>query len=285
MAAAAIIVLLAVAAAGSGALREPGQPSPERTAWSLLLMFFAVVPASIIAIAAFVQAVRHRDFGGGDESEERWAARHLFLAIGILLLVLAIAFVVVVATSHGVKKPIPRPQVIKKEPAQGFDAFTATTLPPKPRPEALSVTWWMAAGSVVLAGAMAMGLVLMSRGRRRVKEPEPAAPAAEPGFGAHVVEASMDALISELDARAAVIAAYESMERAMAECGIPRPPWETPFEYVDRILMQLGATAGTAARLTELFEEAKFSSHPVGPEMKAEALDALTTLQLELVAV
>jgi hypothetical protein len=146
------------------------------------------------------------------------------------------------------------------------------------------MAWWTAAGAVVLAAAMAVGLVLVSKGRKWGPEPvapEPQVPAAA---AAEVVDASIEALAREADARTAVIAAYVGMERALTERGIARPRWETPFEYVDRILMELGATAETAARLTELFEEAKFSSHPVGPDQKDAALALLTTLRLELVA-
>ena len=202
-------------------------------------------------------------------------------AIGVLLAVMMAAFTFVVAT--GGHREFPR--------LPGTQRTTTTLsfklnepLPASKPTEPLDVAWWVAAGSVVLAAAMAVGLVLLSKGRRWGQAHPVAEPDPDTTVAMHAVDTSIDALVHEVDARTAVIAAYVSMERALAECGIPRPPWETPFEYVDRILMRLGATADTAARLTELFEEAKFSSHPVGPEMKDAALDALTTLRLELVA-
>src|SRR5262249_53017821 len=143
----------------------------------------------------------------------------------------------------------------------------ALTPPSTTQEEPLRVQWWMAAGSVVLAAAMATGLVLLTKGRKW-SEQQAAPPPSQPlpsAVAASAVDRSLEALAAEKDARTAVIAASEGREHALAESGIPRPRWETPFEYVDRILLELGATAGTAARLTELFEEAKFSTHPVGP--------------------
>jgi hypothetical protein len=93
------------------------------------------------------------------------------------------------------------------------------------------------------------------------------------------VDQSLDELVSEPDSRRAVIAAYARMERLLQNASLRREQWETPFEYLDRVLVELGATAEAAGTLTELFEWAKFAPHPVTVAMKQEALDALMALR------
>jgi hypothetical protein len=93
---------------------------------------------------------------------------------------------------------------------------------------------------------------------------------------------SLDDLRNEPDPRLAVIAAYARMERALAFEGLARRKAEAPREYLARTLPALGAGAGSVARLTALFEEAKFSPHDVDAGMKDEAIDALEALRDEL---
>jgi hypothetical protein len=79
-----------------------------------------------------------------------------------------------------------------------------------------------------------------------------------------------------------VIAAYARMERALAASGLARTQAEAPREYLERTLPELGASAGSAKRLTALFERAKFSPHRIDAGMKEEAIAALTALRDEL---
>jgi hypothetical protein len=99
---------------------------------------------------------------------------------------------------------------------------------------------------------------------------------------AQVFDESLDDLRSDPDLRRAIIAAYARMERALAGVGLPRRPSEAPFEYVERTLRSLDASAAAAERLTALFEWAKFSQHEPGPEMRDEAIAALEAVRDEL---
>jgi Domain of unknown function (DUF4129) len=81
-----------------------------------------------------------------------------------------------------------------------------------------------------------------------------------------------------------VIAAYARMERVLAAHGIPRRRFEAPHEYLDRVLGEL-THGSSAARLTALFERARFSSHAIGAPMRDEAIEAIEALQDELAAV
>jgi hypothetical protein len=96
------------------------------------------------------------------------------------------------------------------------------------------------------------------------------------------VESGRSALHRVDDARAAIIACYVAMERSLAAAGAEREVAETP----DELLARAGAAGlvhGRAAGvLTALFYEARFSSHPLPPERKQSADDALAALADEL---
>jgi hypothetical protein len=96
------------------------------------------------------------------------------------------------------------------------------------------------------------------------------------------LDESLDDLRGEPDLRRAIVAAYARMERALAVSGLPRRPAEAPLEYLERALLALDTSAAAVARLTELFERAKFSQHEPDPQMRDEAIDALVAVRDEL---
>jgi len=102
---------------------------------------------------------------------------------------------------------------------------------------------------------------------------------------AAAISDAIDDLEAEPDARAAVIAAYARMERTFDRRGLERRPSETPVEYLRRILVGLGSRAEPVARLTGLFEQAKFSDHEIDGSMKRDAIDALRAIRSDLQAV
>jgi hypothetical protein len=77
------------------------------------------------------------------------------------------------------------------------------------------------------------------------------------------------------DARAAIIACYVAMESSLARAGAARGVAETPDELLTRAVVSGLASVGAASRLTALFYEARFSSHPLGPGERDEAERAL----------
>lgn len=93
---------------------------------------------------------------------------------------------------------------------------------------------------------------------------------------------AIDDLEAEPDARRAVIAAYARMEGVLARHGLRRRPSETPVEYLRRILLDLTSRRDAVRRLTELFEEAKFSRHEIGESHKLEAIAALGEIRDDL---
>jgi hypothetical protein len=132
--------------------------------------------------------------------------------------------------------------------------------------------------AALLAGAGAVVVATRPRGRplaRPWRERPQEALAA-------VLDQSLDDLRTEPDLRRAIIAAYARMERALAAGGLPRRPSEAPFEYVERALGELDASAEAVRRLTALFEWAKFSQHEPEPAMRDDAIDALVAVRDEL---
>ncbi len=96
------------------------------------------------------------------------------------------------------------------------------------------------------------------------------------------VESGRSALQTVDDARAAIIACYLAMENRLAERGTARAVADTPDELLARATRS-GLVRGTAAaRLTALFYEARFSSHPLGRAQRDAAERALDELAAAL---
>jgi hypothetical protein len=86
------------------------------------------------------------------------------------------------------------------------------------------------------------------------------------------------------DARAAIIACYVAMERRLADRGTARGAADTPDELLARAVAAGAVRGGAAGRLTALFYEARFSTHPLGAGQRDAASAALDELAVELAA-
>lgn len=95
---------------------------------------------------------------------------------------------------------------------------------------------------------------------------------------------ALDDLRSETEIRRAVIAAYARMEKVLARRGLARRVSETALEFLRRMLGDLRVSAPAAAELTQLFEEAKFSTHDLDESARTRAIAALETIRSELLA-
>ncbi|MFC9056989.1 DUF4129 domain-containing protein [Streptomyces sp. NPDC057074] len=89
------------------------------------------------------------------------------------------------------------------------------------------------------------------------------------------VHSGRRALADTADARTAVIACYAAMEDALIASGVRRHASDSPADLLTRAA-DAGLAPGPAApRLTTLFREARYSSHPMGPPHREAAADAL----------
>jgi hypothetical protein len=96
------------------------------------------------------------------------------------------------------------------------------------------------------------------------------------------VESGQSALGLLDDARAAIIACYAAMERTLARAGTARATADTPDELLARAAGRGLIRTGAAARLTALFYEARFSSHPMPPARRDAACQALAEVAASL---
>ncbi|MHB8331399.1 MAG: DUF4129 domain-containing protein [Candidatus Dormibacteria bacterium] len=145
---------------------------------------------------------------------------------------------------------------------------------------------FLAASIVVLLLVLAVGATVYLRSRRHgdwrsAAVPPPPQPEL-PEELAGALDGGLDELSSGADPRLAVILAYSQMERALGERGLIRHHFETHLEYLERAMTGLRASGSALARLTALFETARFSPHPVDGGMRQEAEAALTRLRDEL---
>ena len=95
---------------------------------------------------------------------------------------------------------------------------------------------------------------------------------------------SIDQIERDPDARRAIIRAYAQMEHAFDDAGIPRRPYEAPFEYLGRALRGVRVSPPAAGRLAALFERARFSQHVVDAETKDDAIGALREIERQMQA-
>ncbi len=140
--------------------------------------------------------------------------------------------------------------------------------------------WPVLAAAIVVLAVAAIFAYRSHRARKRRKA-IPLEPTVAEDFAATIGDV-IGELDAEPDARRAVIAAYARMEGVLGRHGLRRAPSETPVEYLGRILRGLTARTDAVARLTALFEEAKFSRHEIDDSMKREAIDALRAIRDDL---
>ncbi len=106
------------------------------------------------------------------------------------------------------------------------------------------------------------------------------APVPEPLLDA--VEASLGDLRRDPDTRRAIILCYRRFEQVLGGVGLPRSPWETPTEFMGSVLARLPIPPIAVRRLTDLFERARFSEHPLGSSERDAAVDSLIDIKAAL---
>jgi hypothetical protein len=182
--------------------------------------------------------------------------------------------------------------------ALGRPTGAVTSVPPArlgtgvaPSPQAQSqlaetLAPWIVAAVAALLVVLLVAILILRRRRhgftaRVVPEDELESPRRELR---RLVGISIEEIERESDPRRAVIRAYAGMESTLSRHGLGRHRFEAPGEYLSRVFGALRLSRRPAERLTGLFEQARFSEHAIGPEMKREAIAALRELRDELEA-
>jgi hypothetical protein len=159
-----------------------------------------------------------------------------------------------------------------------------TALPPsEPLPSASPVFNWFLIG-LAASIAVVVPLALIARRRRQMTDGPQPEDGEVPESVARAVGESIDQIERDPDARRAIIRAYAQMEHAFDDAGVPRRPYEAPFEYLGRALRGVRVSAPAAGRLAGLFERARFSQHVVDAETKDDAIGALREIERQLQA-
>jgi hypothetical protein len=262
-------LLAVVGATARGPLTTEGR-SADQTAAGI-----AVVPALVVLGAAVSAGLALLVLAGvprrSDDEEQREmppAPASLALRIAVvvvpILFVVALGAVALIAARHGHPRPRGTPAGLPALPAD--------------RSSGSSHGAWMAAalvGGLALGAVAITALLLLDRRGRRA----PGQPRSLRAVRAAAVDDALAALRAERDPRRAIIAAYARMERALADAGLGRRAPEAPREYLARVAGGLGDADPAATRLTALYEEARFSPHPLDGGMRAEAIAAFTALR------
>ena len=263
---AVVLGLLLVVGASSRRGLDGGLARPALPAWPLLFVVGAgLVMSAALGIAVLVPLARHRATHSGRRALR---AGPLTAALSLLVPAAVIALYTAPGTSGPHTTVAPFPNFSTHRPRQ--------PKPAEPGPEQSKGIAALAAG--IAAGVVGLAAVALVRARRRAPDAQPRATVAE---GAR--DAAAAAAIPA-DPRAAVLAAYARMEAALATVGLARRPSDAPREYLTRLEAALGGGRAPAARLTELFERARFSPHPVGEDLRRDAIGALESLRAELEA-
>lgn len=150
----------------------------------------------------------------------------------------------------------------------------------------LSALLWALLSAIGLALLVLLAVVAL----RLLRKIPPVAPAASTpvtaGSGVED-EALADALLAGRhalggdDARAAIIACYAAMEQSLARAGVARESADSPADLLRRATARdlPGLGVQDTETLTDLFREARFSSHPMAAEhlnAARQALDSVT---------
>ncbi|HYY80558.1 MAG TPA: DUF4129 domain-containing protein [Actinomycetes bacterium] len=261
----AAVTLLALAAAGSqrGSLgRGGGHARFPLELVETLVLLLAVAGLAALVLAAWVllpdQRLRtpRRRRGGG--------------AYSLLMVLLVVLVVWVFRGQHQWFGRRQGPPTTTPPPGAGPDA----TAPPLMTTRYAWVPVLLVGLLVVALGAVLVAQAAAERRRRSGRSPRQRL--------AELVDDTLDDVLREPDPRRAVIAAWARMERGLAAAGLPRRAAEAPFEYLGRVLAEQRVRPAAAHRLTDLFERAKFSRHPVDRGMRDDAVAALLAVRQEL---
>lgn len=134
------------------------------------------------------------------------------------------------------------------------------------------------AAVVVVVVTVAVVRRLRRYGLRVPQRPAPAGPPAEDDDARlllSAVRSGRRALAGTGDARAAVIACYAAMEDALMASGVERQASDSPADLLTRAVAAGLAPGPAAPRLTALFREARYSSHPMDGSHREAAAVAL----------
>lgn len=248
----ALAVLLALVAASAGVGNAGGSEGGGVPAAVAAYAYAAVTVLALAGVPALlVLAVR-------DLPEARRRGRRTWVTPLALAALAAMGVAVSASAGDGLSEALARVRVVQA--SAGEEELA--------RPPAAGwVPLALASGLVIGGGALAL--------RRRPPARRPSVPEQV----AAALDAPLEDLRREPDARRAITAAFARLELALGAIGAARAPGEAPLEYVDRVLAALDVPRQPLDDLAALFERARFSLHPLDERDRDAALDALAAVR------
>ncbi|WP_237404487.1 DUF4129 domain-containing protein [Actinacidiphila reveromycinica] len=190
---------------------------------------------------------------------------------------------------HG--RPAPRPAPTPQPPA---GTVNDASPPPAHRHTGDSgphLPGWLphlVVGLLIAAAAVAVTLAAITL-LRMLRRPERPLPEGlfrviddEEEVLAEAVRSGRRALRDTGDARAAVIACYAAMETSLAASGVARHASDSPQDLLERAAAGDLLSGPAAGELTDLFREARYSTHAMDDRHRRRAADALARIAAQL---
>jgi hypothetical protein len=208
------------------------------------------------------------------ERQKQYEGPRLHWAIKLVLVMLAVGLIaglISAARALGGGEGTPLGEVLVPSGGAIFGSRPSNDVPEWP-----PFPWVLAA---VVAVSVIAGLVIWRWFARGDDSP---AASESPEVFERALDDGLAALERETDPRRAVILAYVAMERALARRGLSRHIAEAPVEYMLRVLHDIPDGREPANRLTDLFEEARFSHHTISTAERDGAVHALVDLRAVL---
>jgi Domain of unknown function (DUF4129) len=272
----AAIAIVALASRAPLSHSTPVNAVSARTPVTALVML--LLGAAVLGLAALVALIvpaRRRKGPAELQAHTEPLSAHWLWKLAALVVPLLLGAALIAAAALGVRTSTP---------TSGRGVLTHGPTPVVPaHPQAgrggYAVPSWLpwTVLAIVLVGAAVVVTVLRARRESAINDQLPQQ------IGARAaVRAAIGALDSASDPRRAVIAAYVAMEHELATHGIARLPAEAPREYLGRVLAETAGAEREARTLTGLFEEARFSTHPIPERVRELALSALNSLRSRL---
>ena len=279
-----VLVLVFLVALGSSRslVHIGGAETPSRVrlvAGSAIILLIAVVVALATSYVAWKLLRAFFEEAGPGERQSTWRRLLAQLAVITIAAVAALVYVLLHGAQRGGRTPLSERSLPRvTSPATGRDGRTASAQ------TAADLAPWVIGGALILIALLLIVLLVLRRRRHGDSEGEPLDEEIDLRRRElrETVESSLEEIEGEVDPRRAVIRAYAGMENTLAQHGLGRRRFEAPLEYLIRAFAGIHVSKSAAERLTRLFEQARFSEHQIGPEMKREAIASLTEVRNEL---
>ncbi|MET0998508.1 MAG: DUF4129 domain-containing protein [Marmoricola sp.] len=226
------------------------------------------------------------------------ARRRRTVIVSVAALCVAVVLVAAATTGSSVlvgelRSEAPSSQVSDDEPPADEPTDRATDTPPAPE-RADDLGDWLqdllafallVAALVLTSGALrllAQGLARRLPAKQLVLDLEPLPDLEAARVALRRDREVHDATLGGSDARNSIVACWVRLEETAAEVGVTRGPAETSTELVVRFLHAVDIDPRPVALLAALYQEARFSTHPLPDDARSRARQALAGIHADL---